>query len=451
MKRHIAIPLLCVVLVAALSIPVFSADIFPDNNYSGSGFVTCSAEGLVVIDYFQELAFGSMFLAKFIDSTYVDYMSEYQVTSNYSFNLNVNVPGSFYVAVPTGAYTNFGPIEQYRDESLDYFIDFKEWPITLYDPDPANNTFVTSQGSVDLNITFIGYSDVPAGSYKLITSMMSNNEYPVVFGVYASGYGSGGSGGGTDPDTPGGSGGSGVTGNSGYDGFNNIVDKFQNGNITYTDALDQLGDRYDFIHTTDIYQNLLYVNEYQMSVNKLNGMVSSSAASKSNSLDTQMQGTIDQFAHGSIDLKGAMDSLSGDFSTALSGAQTVEEAQAVTAVYQANLRQLETRNQMKMMQAFDDAMSDEEFQQIQDYYAAEGELINAFDVADFDAQLQFDNWFLLLSQKEAFDYKRFFDYLLNDSEIRHFIIIPLTMGLVSIIMGTRMRVRPSSGGKGDDD
>ena len=133
------------------------------------------------------------------------------------------------------------------------------------------------------------------------------------------------------------------------------------------------------------------------------------------------------------------------------GAQTVEEAQAVTAVYQANLKQLELQSQFQLMEGLDGVLSDEEVQKSDDYYAAEEQLINAFDVAEFDAQLQFDNWFLLLPQKEAFDYKRFFDYLLNDSEIRHFIIIPLTMGLVSIIMGTRMRVRPSSGGKGDDD
>ena len=456
MKRHIAIPLLCVVLVAALSFPVFATSVnpsfpYPENNITGQGAISFNAYSAAISDPLSGshwLNFGEMWIAKFVTDLMTPGYEEYGVEATLSFSLTVNVVGSFYIARETNSDYNFSSIEAYRDSSLDYTVNFTDWPVTVYEPSPAAGAFTETADSPEtvdsVSITFVGYSDVPIGNYSLETSFMSNYNSILAFGVYASGYGSGGSGGTDpdDPDDPGTGGGSGSTGNSGYEGFNNIVDKFQNGNITYTDALDQLGDRYDFIHTTDIYQNLLYVNEYQMSVSKLNGLVSSSAAQKSSDLDGQMSATVDQFADGSIDLKGAMDTLQGDFSTALSGAQTVEEAQAVTAVYQVKLRQLETQNQVKLMEGFDVVISDDEIQKADDYYAAEDELVNAFDVADFDSQLQFELWWLQMPRNETIEYKKFFDYLMNESDIKYFITIPLAMSLVAIIMGTRMRTRP---------
>lgn len=459
MKRHIAIPLLCVVLVAALSIPVYAAESsstfpYPENNITGQGAVTFTAKSSSFpseITGSQWLEFGDMWIGFFGDPVGPgSYDSDYQVVSQLRFNLSVNVVGSFYIAVPASVVTDddYGDLSSYRDVSLDYTVDFGEsWPGTLYVPNFNSSSFDISSSVGFVNVLFVGFKDVPIGNYTITSDLFDSSYATPCFGVYASGYGSGGSGGsgGTDTDDSGTGGGSGSTGNSGYEGFNNIVDKFQNGNITYTEALDLLGDRYDFIHTTDIYQNLLYVNEYQMSVSKLNGLVSSSAADKSAELDAQMSSTVNQFADGSIDLKGAMDSLSGDFTSALSGAQTVEEAQAVTAVYQVKLLQLESQNQVKFMEGFDAVISDEEIQNAKDYYAAEDELVNAFDVAEFDSMLQFEAWYLQLPSDEAAQYKSLFDYLLNDSPIRLFVIIPLTMGLVTILLGTRMRIKPDSG------
>lgn len=455
MKRHIAIPLLCVVLVAALSFPVYATSLpeidsptfpYPENYITGQGTVTFTYQkpgSPYSIGGSEPLNFGEMWIGNFIDLTIEPYFTDYAITATYSFTLTVMAEGSFYVACEPGSLRDFTPLNAYRDESLDYTVNFgDEWPVKCYRPNISKFDYFSETATV--SILFMGYKDVPAGSYNLNSVRTLNTDGVLAFGVYASGNGSGGSGGSgtTDPDNPGTGGGSGATGDSGYQGFNNIVDQFQNGNITYTDALDQLGDRYDFINTTDIYQNLLYVNEYQMSVSKLNGLVSSSAAEKSSDLDAQMSATVDQFADGSIDLKGAMDALQSDFSTALSGAQTVEEAQAATAVYQVKLRQLETQNQVKLMEGFDVVISDEDIQKADDYYAAEDELVNAFDVADFDAQLQFDLWWLQMPESETIQYKKFFDYLMNESDIKYFITIPLAMSLVAIIMGTRMRTRP---------
>lgn len=451
MKRHIAIPLLCVVLVAALSIPVFATSFpelnsptfpYPDNTIVGQGTVSFSFQKQGS-DYStsgsQSLSFGNMWIGSFINLDVDPLFVDYAVTATYSFSLTVTAASTFYVACESSALRDFTVLEAYRDPSLDYNVDFgDDWPVNVYEPTDFS---CPMSGEASVSITFLGYRDVPIGTYNLNSVRTINTDGVLAFGVYASGNSSGG-GGTTNPDNPGTGGGSGSTGNSGYDGFNYIVESFQYGNITYTDALDMLGDRYKLIQTTDIYQNLLYVNEYQMSVSKLNGLVSSSAAEKSADLDEQMSATVDQFADGSIDLKDAMDTLSSDFSASLSGAQTVEEAQAVTAVYQVKLLQLENENQVKLMEGLDAVITEEEIQKADDYYAAEDELVNAFDVAEFDAMLQFDLWWLQMPKNETIEYKKFFDYLMNESDIKYFITIPLAMSLVAIIMGTRMRTRP---------
>lgn len=453
MKRHIAIPLLCVVLVAALSFPVFATSVnpsfpYPENNLSGFGFVTVTSHTDPVCTLFDDLAFGNMFCGYFVDPS-----NEFaNFDTSLSFTLSVYVESYLYIAVNSNYLVlshDFGSLGECRDELLDYNVDFGDnWPVTVYTADTGSQSFVASSGTHATDVTFLGFSDVLPGEYSITIDYHSSVDFgPVVFGVYASGNSSGGGeSGGTDTDDSGSSGGSGSypTGNSATVGYNKIVDKYINGTYTYTEALDQLGDRYDLISTDNIYQNLLYVNEYQMSVSKLNGLVSSSAAQKSADLDGQMSATVDQFADGSIDLKGAMDTLQGDFSTALSGAQTVDEADALTTVYQVKLLQLENESRIKLMEGFDTVITDEQIQNANDYYAAEGELLNAFDLADLEAQFQYELWWNQMPKNETIEYKKFFDYLLNESDIRFFITIPLAMSLVAIIMGTRMRTKPDS-------
>lgn len=441
MKRHIAIPLLCVVLVAALSIPVFAAPEdsstfpYPKNDLSGTCIINFSAVNAVLSNPCvgsESLSFGKMWTGKFasVSNTTDDAYLNYGVDVNLSFSLQVLVGGSLYIAFPDFTSINFDSLSSYRDPENDYLVDFgNSWSFNLYTPNPSTRSFVKSTTTGSLSVYFVCFSNVPAGTYVVSSSSMNNSNANLCFGVYA----------------------------SQGDVYQNIITSVTTGSTSYTDAIHQIMDVYestkegDFGDLADVHERTINAIELTNTLEQLNMSMSSVAAQNASALSSKMGSTVDQFANGEINLSNAMSSLSSDFSSALSGAQTVDEAQAVTAVYKANLKNLEVRNEIQMMQVFDDAMTDEEFQQIQDYYAAESELVNAFDVADFEAQLQFDNWFLLLPQKEAFDYKRFFDYLLNDSEIRYFIIIPLTMGLVSIIMGTRMRVRPSSSGKGDDD
>ena len=422
MNRHIAIPLLCVVLVAALSFPVFATSSnfpYPDNDVSGTYDITFkyfNYDG-TTSSWSGSKSFGSLWTGIVIDETETQ-MSTSTVEGD--FVLNVTVGGPMYIAVSYAylPYSASDNLSAYRDSTNDYSADLGDnWTVDRYIPNGTSFTVQSTTASLD--ILFLAYKNVPAGTYYFnydVDSLNVGLGEAACFGVYA----------------------------SKGDEYQNIINGVITGSTSYTDAIDQIMDVYESTQSPDIdvHQRTINAIELTNTLEQLNMSMSTVAAQNASALSSKMGSTVDQFANGEIDLSNAMSSLSGDFSSALSGAQTVDEAQAVTAVYQANLKKLEVRNEIQMMQVFDDAMTDEEFQQIQNYYAAESELVESFDVAEFDAMLQLEAWYLQLPVDEAAQYKRFFDYLLNDSSIKLFVIIPLTMGLVTILLGTRMYTRP---------
>ena len=432
MKRHIAIPLLCVVLVAALSFPVFATSYdsptfpYPENELSGSSIINFTATSAAISNVCvgsESLAFGNMWTGKFasVYNTGDDHYDDYGVDVDLSFTLQVLVGGSLYIAFPDGLpVTDFDSLSPFRDSDNDYYVDFGDsWPLNLYTPNPSTNSFVKSTTTGSLEVYFVCFSNVPAGTYLVSAESWSNRDDTLCFGVYAS---------------------------QGND-YQNIINSATTGSISYTDAIDRIMDVYESTQSpyVDIHQRTISAIEVTNTLEQLNMSMSTVAAQNASDLNFTMLSTVGRFATGDLDLSDAMPSLHNDFIQALNVAQTVDEAQAVTAVYKVNLKMLEVLNEIHMMQAFDDAMTDEEFQQIQDYYAAESDLVESFDVAEFDAMLQFEAWYLQLPVDESAQYKRFFDYLLNDSPLRLFVIIPLTMGLVTILLGTRMRIKPDSG------
>lgn len=418
MKRHIAIPLLCVVLVAALSIPVFSAFPYPENNVSGRALVRFWPSGATVPDPPEvfggyQLNFGELWTGYFF--TAVDYES-YFVYTDISFTLEIYVGGSIFIAVPNNDYmgVDYSALNSYYDSSADYTVNFGNTSMKSYTPEVGG--FVIGETTAPLDVKFLHFTSVPPGNYQISCESMYSDAGAMCFGVYV----------------------------SQGDAYGAIVDQFVNGSMSYTETVDQLFQFQESLTPIDNHEAMVQALELQNNLTKLNNAASTVAAAKSNELDGKMESVINSFASGDVTMKYAMDTMQTDFSDALSGAQTVDEAQAVTAVYKANLKQLELQSQFQLMEGLDGVLSDEQIQNANDYYAAESELVNAFDLADLEAQFQYELWWNQMPKNETIEYKKFFDYLLNESDIRFFITIPLALSLVTIIMGTRMRTKPDS-------
>ncbi len=435
MKRHIAIPLLCVVLVAALSFPVFATSSnfpYPDNDVSGTYDITFkyfNYDG-TTSSWSGSKSFGSLWTGIVIDETETQ-MSTSTVEGD--FVLNVTVGGPMYIAVSYAylPYSASDNLSAYRDSANDYSVDLGDnWTVDRYIPNGTSFTIESTTASLD--ILFLAYKNVPAGTYYFnydVDSLNVGLGEAACFGVYA----------------------------SKGDEYQNIINSVTTGSTSYTDAIDQIMDVYESTKENengtpvDVHQRTINAIELTNTLEQLNMSMSSVAAQNASALSSKMGSTVDQFANGEINLSNAMSSLSSDFSSALSGAQTVDEAQAVTAVYKSKLIELELESEFQLMEGFDAVITDEQIQNANDYYAAESELVNAFDLADLEAQFQYELWWNQMPKTETIEYKKFFDYLLNESDIRFFITIPLALSLVTIIMGTRMRTKPDSDSNSGSD
>lgn len=431
MKRHIAIPLLCVVLVAALSFPVFATSSnfpYPDNDVSGTYDITFKYGNYngTTSSWSGSKNFGTLWTGIVIDETDIQ-MSTSTVEGD--FVLNVTVGGPMYIAV-SNAYTPYAAsdnLSAYRDSTNDYSVDLGDnWTVDRYIPNGTSFTIESTTASLD--ILFLAYKNVPAGTYYFnydVDSLNVGLGEAACFGVYA----------------------------SKGDEYESIIDCVITGSTSYTDAIDQIMDVYESTQSpdVDIHQRTINAIELTNTLEQLNMSMSSLAAQNASALSSKMGSTVDQFANGEINLSNAMNSLSSDFTSALSGAQTVDEAQAVTAVYKSKLIELELESEFQLMEGFDAVITDEQIQNANDYYAAESELVNAFDLADLEAQFQYELWWNQMPKNETIEYKKFFDYLLNESDIRFFITIPLALSLVTIIMGTRMRTKPDSDSNSGSD
>lgn len=447
-KRFIAIPLLClVVIMAACPFSVYAVDTssptfpYPVNGLSGNFTLTYSsrdATGDLISDS-ESVNFGELWTGLFLvtsDPSYDDpHSMGYRVAIKASIVLNVTVGGDLYIAVPSNVsyWTDVDNFDIYRYSTGDYSVDFNQMTVNTYTPDAASGTFVKGTGSGDLDVSFMCYRSVPVGTYRIELDFYENsNTNPICFGIYAD----------TRPSMT-----------AYVDSFVSSLDNVASTGVSVVQLSTVLQDLWEYRQSQSgdsVELSILRELEYQSSVEYLLSQV-----------DTKYVGHLATYYQHAVAiyndlLSGALDYHTFLVQTSLLTSQapnicsTVEQFQALSTVLQNFYTAAEQIERIKAKQSLEDAISDGDIEEIQNYYEAEQELISAFDQAKFQAQLDFDTWFTLLPPTETIEYKKIFDYILNDSPIKNYIMIPVSMGLVTILLGTGIRFVGSKRGEDND-
>lgn len=436
-KRFIAIPLLCLVIMAACPFSVFADSFpYPENTVNGSvniSFEASSALYPVSSIGSEVVSFGTLWTGRFnnISST----PDGYSVTLDTKFVLNLQVGGDLFIAYPyyiDGGmdFTYYIPaLDAYRYPSLDYNVDFgSDWPVNIYTPNVDTSSFDKTFGKSSLYVKFICYRNVPAGIY---TGVYQNNvnDDTMCFGVYA----------------------------SHSNQMNALVDNFLDSVISETlepsadllsAFLKDLRTYKDSLTSDSVMEAILYELEYQSSVGYLMQQVDAVFVNAFSSYHQMFNMTLLDLFAGQISYDYyllSMLELSHNVSALCS---TPEQLACIEAAFNSYILLGQFVEERKARANLESAISDGDVSAMEDYYAAESELIAAFDQAKFKAQLDFETWFTLLPPAQTIEYKKFFDYMLNESPIKEFIMIPVSMGLVCILLGTGLRF--SSSRRGDD-
>lgn len=153
---------------------------------------------------------------------------------------------------------------------------------------------------------------------------------------------------------------------------------------------------------------------------------------------------IEEFTSGVKDVQSSIQDLQMVYFDALSQSVTAEQGAFVSSVYSTALAQLQLEWDRQYKEELDSIISDEDLSDmdyvksdIDDYAAAESELVDMFDIAEFEGQLQFGVWTDNLGS-DYVQYKAIFDRIFDSSDnpTAFFLIVPLSFALVSILLAT---------------
>ena len=440
-RRILAIPLAVVVAIAVFLCPVFS---IPINDVSG------------VIDCYFQTYSGSSFGNPYIYSLplgsirsfgFYNYsQASYYGSVNYSSSDSVSF--DLYIAVLTASIPNlsFPTLDQYYypdrnlvdSLSIDAQFTFLSDSEYIFPP-----TFTTS---FQEDITFLCFKGVPSGTDFLVVdnnpakpndkgtngvgvTLEDGNFYPLfTFGYFLT---------------------------SSYVSVDSVLSDFSSGDIDFSKALDELNFVTDSnvsnSNTTD--EKIFNLLLGQSSIERL--ILLSDDKSLSYIFDNSLRSFDDAiygYKIGSFSLSGSLEYMSYIFNSSLSHCDSPDQGLLLNSLYQMSLDKLEFESRQKAFEKLDSAVSDDQLSEADDYYQSEEELIDMFEVAEFESALDFQLWFNTLPPSETIEYKKFFDFLLNDSSIRMFLVVPISLILVRILLGTRLVL--SRGGhysaKGDD-
>lgn len=439
-RRIFAIPLCIILCIAVFSFPVFGV---PTNDYTGSYPLTVSAKfsyastsdmvgpHTIVLGSFN---YGEQSIIQaFFRQAYSGGYGVYADKITASYNLTLPTSKRVYFCARTGAISanalDFSSLAPYYNSSESFSVtEYFDTPKIDYNVDINNgytimSTTTVSTSNISWGLTYLCFDNVPAGTYSIIDSSCIQQSYAnyqraylnLCPGVFI------------------------TTGTSVTD----VVNDYINGNSSFSDTLSNLSTTLSnsISNATSDSEKQFQVALGQFELDRL--VQASNDKSLSNITETMqpsLNNTIDNFVSGSSTLESALGSLASTFDTQLGLAETPEQAQTVAIMYQVALKKLELQAQIKAAQNLDDAISDDEMSEFQDYYESESTLIESFEIEQFKSQIALDTWMLQLPSDEAAEYKRFFDYILNESEFRFFIIVPMCCGLISLVLGTRIRL-----------
>lgn len=156
---------------------------------------------------------------------------------------------------------------------------------------------------------------------------------------------------------------------------------------------------------------------------------------------------------GSVDsFVDSLTALSSAYTDVLSDCQTIEGGKYASGIYQARQQQLFIYAQLKAGEKLDSAISDDELQRADDYYALERELLAEISLQDMQDMIDYQTWLNLMQSSDRLVLKSIYDWFFTDSVFKFWLVIPITLCFVTLLLNTRISLRnvenPRGGSRG---
>lgn len=459
MLKRAFISLLAVLLIVAATTSVFAFN-FPANNLQVTNKVTCdlhwysnygSVSNMSIINSGQTrmLAFawfngssGLISTALTIDSFALSFTLD-QYTDLYFVSPTLNVSNGVSSTSSTLAVGNLYPF--YDSQSNIYYNPSVEGtiPITTWWVDIISHTYGDSNTieNYSTDFYFLKFDNVAPGIYTIFysndlfytfaarvgdTGSVTTMTSFVPFGMYAVGLGL------DDPgDNPTGGGIDQTYLDSWIDPSSSLQQNISNIQNTLNEAVAGSDDP-DVQTFYAIYAN--YQLDLLQKENDLN------FTNTVDNVETGFSQIINNYIAGNITYADALDDLSDSYVDSLADCESPEQGSYLTAVYQAKQTQLHYKAIDLAGEVIKDVISDEEIEHTENYYEKEEALISQFELQNLQDTVKFQEWYNLLGSAEALTYRSIFDWFLNTSSFKYWLIIPLSMIVITNLLGTVLYV-----------
>lgn len=457
-RRVIAIPLAVAIVIAVFSVFVLGVD-FPLNDiitelnvysqvYSSNSDGTNSLIGFVSLsDYFNYYTGTPYLFGTSILSSGSPYFGNHTFSSQLSFSLSRSY--DFYILVRDRVlsnglysflmYVGDTPYDllNYHNPNRDIKYTFENPSLDLIQWDLSNNipSKVDTGTRPSISCTFMCFENVPLNAALYITdnsfkSSATDDVYGNVYngiyytfrvmGVYVS------------PQS--------LTSEE-------VVDRYIDGDSSFSDSLTALNTAInDAINSTDdMSQKQFELLKGQYELERLVVVSNDKSINDiKNNVTPAFDNQINDYVYGSASLDDTIASMSSTYTEALSSAETPEQGILVNTTYEIKMQQLEFEARQKAAEKMDSAITDEDQQEAKDYYDLESNILSLFDLQEFKDQLVFDEWYQSMSLTEAVSYKSIYEWFLNDSELRYWLIVPISYIIITLLLGTAYRMAGKS-------
>lgn len=221
-----------------------------------------------------------------------------------------------------------------------------------------------------------------------------------------------------------------------------IVEQFQNGEISFDDAISSLKSlRNDSIdNSSDYIQSLLNFSIVESQIEEIIRISDLSFSSLIVEVTASLQDNFEYIRSGLLSVSVVLDQLPDFLDELLSIAVTPEQGSLCLSWYTSFLDRLEFEYSLFQESQLSEAVPDEYVDLSDEYIAAEDEIFALFDREELEAQIAYETWLYQLPIEESSIFKNYFNYLISNSPIKFFITVPMCLGLVSILLGTRINL-----------
>lgn len=229
-----------------------------------------------------------------------------------------------------------------------------------------------------------------------------------------------------------------------------IIDQYKNGDISLSDAISSINDIVNdqlSSSSSNYSQSILNILIGQSQIDELLQLSDDIFLSKMiNRFVSSLNSFIGEYFEGYLTLEDTVSEFNRVFKSYLDDCETLEQGEALFSAFELSLNQLEVSVQAITSSRIDSVVSNDVLDGFQTVVDVELYFESLFDQELFQSQTDLDSWIRALDLSESVKYKQFFDYFLNDSPLNLFVMIPMSLILFRLVLGTSLSLARNRSG-----